>query len=205
MKKLIIKTSIITVLSVLVATILLVTTLCIFAPKTVSDYFYGVGNGNLSVRYMEKAYNKNQTAENLEELIFKANENEDYSRVVKYSEIFINREDFVAFINAKPSNSGQMTYEEYFYGNYVIALYETGAENEVIFAVADKTVESNYSEYSAYSSLVYGCSATDTAFLSALKDKLVSLQSKYPENVNLNADILGVSQMINNLKGESNE
>ncbi len=203
MKKLIIKTSIITVLSVLVAAILLVTTLCIFAPKTVSDYFYSVGNGNLSVSYMEKAYNKNKSADNLEELIFKANENEDYSRVVKYSEIFINREDFTSYANNKPSVAGQMTYEEYVYGNYVIALYNTGATKEVIFAVADKTVESEYSEYSAYSSLIYGVDITDVEFLTVLSDKLLDLKTNYPENDNLDADITCVSQMITNLKGES--
>ena len=201
MKKLILKTALITLASVLGAIILLVTALSLFAPKTMSNYFYGMGNEKLSVWYMEKAYNKSGDIADLESLIFKANECADHSRVVKYSAIFVNREDFKEFAENNETGVG-MTYLELVYGNYALSLYYTGASVGEIFAVADQTVNENYTEYNAYSSLVYGYSETDLEFLTALKTRLQELKTVFVNNANLDADLNCVSLMINNVKGE---
>ena len=201
MKKLILKTALITLASVLGAIILLVTALSLFAPKTMSNYFYGMGNEKLSVWYMEKAYNKSGDIADLESLIFKANESADHNRVVKYSAIFVNREDFKEFAESQETGAG-MSYIELVYGNYALSLYYTGANDSDIFAVADKTVEEDYTAYNAYSSLVYGCSETDLGFLNALKTRLEELKIEFINNANLDADLNCVSLMINNAKGE---
>ncbi|MBE5756612.1 MAG: hypothetical protein E7342_02315 [Clostridiales bacterium] len=135
MKKLIIKTAVATVVSVLIVVLALIILLTAFSPKTLADFNYKIGNERLSVYYEELNYKKTNDLSDLEGLIYKINEIDDYDKCIKYSKIMLDDEGFNAFAKDKKG------YEFYLVSEYVVALYKTGSTKEECLEKAKKYLE----------------------------------------------------------------
>ena len=124
MNKLIIKTAVATLVSILAAGIIALTVLTCFYPKTLADFNYKLGNDKLSVYYSELNYKKTGELEDLEELIYKINNLDEYEKCVTYSQKILEDEGFLEFSKDKEG------YKLYVVSEYAVALTKTGLTNE---------------------------------------------------------------------------
>jgi hypothetical protein len=138
MKKLVIKTAIITFISVILGAVLIFTALSLVSPKTMSDFTYSLGLEDLSCTFAVKAYEKSQDINDLDTVIVKALSTEDYDVLKKYSKVMIDRDEFS--LQKKAYKNTILTY-------YVLSLVETGDEDA--FA---KTVQVYAEFYTTYDS-----------------------------------------------------
>ena len=68
MKKTIIKTAVITLVALIVASGVLFGILCLCAPATMRDFFYDAGNYQTAMNFAERACEKNETPENIKNI-----------------------------------------------------------------------------------------------------------------------------------------
>lgn len=84
MKKLIVKTALVTLGSLLAVFLLLLTAMTMYAPRTMASLLDSVGNRSLSLWYTELAYQKFGETDDLTDVFDKAVAAEDTERTVKY-------------------------------------------------------------------------------------------------------------------------
>jgi len=116
LKKLVIKTVLITVAALIGAMALTFGAMAIFAPRSVAGFFDGVGNYSASVFFYEKEYEKTDDIEDLVVIIGKALANDDNEKAEKYTKELLEREDFSSYCLEcdKDLKQGEMTTEEYY-------------------------------------------------------------------------------------------
>ncbi len=119
MKKVIIKSVIITLILILLFVASFSLVLCLFFPKTVSNLSFRIGNYDLAVTYSEKAYEKNQSTENLVDLVEKSIVAKNYNLNSKYAGFLLVDENFLN--NILPNK--QDGYFNYISISYVKSLY----------------------------------------------------------------------------------
>ena len=116
MRKLVIKTAFITLASILVALAITFGAFVTFAPRSLADFFDGVGNYSASVFFYEKQYIKTESFEDLVELVNQIDDANDGERAEKYLGVLINHQDFEAFCLNKKVMGIPLT--EYYNGRY---------------------------------------------------------------------------------------
>ncbi len=119
MKKAIVKSITITLILILLFTTIFSVVLCVFFPQTVSNLSFKVGNYDTAVTYSEKAYQKNQTAEYLVDLVEKSIVAKNYTITSTYAGLLLASEDFRN--NVLPNK--QSGYLNYLATSYVKSLY----------------------------------------------------------------------------------
>ena len=183
MKKLILKTSILTICAIFLTIVLVVSCLTLFSPLTLANLNSKLGNEKLTCYYYERQYNKTEKLTDLENLIYKTNECGLYSQSAKYSKIMVENEAFEEYATSVDARGGSQTkYTRYVYGNYATALYHTGESAENIFAL---NVDAEYVADNIFQFLIDDDKViTDTEFLSKILVKL----SEFEENQILNQD-----------------
>ena len=136
MKKLIIKTAIITFVSVILGLALIFTALSFISPKTMSDFTYSLGLEDASCTFAVRAYEKSGDVDDLDTLLIKSLATEDYVTLKKYSKVMIDRAEFSTF--TKFDKETVLTY-------YVLSLVMTD-DGETF----SKTVEVYNDFYTSY-------------------------------------------------------
>lgn len=123
MKKLVIKTAIITLASIVSIMAVAFGTLCVFMPKTVAGGFEKLGSKTASVFFYQKQYQKTNDIEDLIVVIDCAYSMEDYVLQEEYLKELINHKDFDAFCKQEDikNNDGKIT-KDYYLGYYKIVL-----------------------------------------------------------------------------------
>jgi hypothetical protein len=116
LKKLVIKTVLITVASLIGVMVITFGAMAIFAPRSVAGFFDGVGSYSASVFFYEKEYKKTDDIEDLVVIIGKACANDDNERAEKYVKELLERDDFSSYCAEcdKDLKQGDMTTEEYY-------------------------------------------------------------------------------------------
>ena len=185
MKKLIIKTSIITLALILIFGIGLYGLLGYLYPSSIASIAFRVNNKSVCLKYSEKQYEKTNDISDLAILIERAIWAKDNQLIVKYSALFLNSSDFE---NYKKDKNG---YENFIVCYYTEALYLTNKK--------EKAIEIAFSYYNGKSELnpvrvLVLSSKNDDAMLNKILKKLNSIENKTQETINL------INQ-INNLKG----
>ncbi len=119
MKKIIIKSAVISFILILVFIIAFSLVICTFFPKIASDLSKNVGNYQLSATFSEKAYQKDSSTENLVDLVEKSIIAKNDNLVTKYSNTLLVDENFRN--NILPNkDSGYLSYIS---SSYVSSLY----------------------------------------------------------------------------------
>lgn len=139
MKKLVIKSTVITVIIIALLSLAFTFTVTAFFPKYVADVSFKLGNKNTCVKYSEKQYNKTHSQSDLSILVERCVWADNDELTIKYGATFINSENFATYCSFKGDG-----YLYYIVGSYVKSLYETGEK--------EKSVETAFLNTSTYSS-----------------------------------------------------
>lgn len=135
MKKLVIKTTLITLACLIGALVITISALCLFAPATMAGFFDDVGNYSASVFFYEKQYEKTGDIEDLDKLILKVDMAGDTVRTEKYVKQLIEHKDFNKFLMAD---------REYYYGCYALSLARNGKFDDAVKVGQDFVSENGY-------------------------------------------------------------
>ncbi|MBO5925968.1 MAG: hypothetical protein J6Q38_00195 [Clostridia bacterium] len=175
MKKLIIKTSVITIILIVVFGFIFVALSGVLYPKAVADMAFRLNNKSICVKYSEKQYLKSGEIEDLKLLTERAIWAENNQLTIKYASILLNSDDF-----SKLENSNDL--ETYIASGYAEALYLTGNKSKSIeVALSYYTGESGLSPLRV---LIY-TAKNDNDTLNQLLKKLNAFESKTEETVYL--------------------
>ncbi len=117
MKRLIVKTTLITLACFMGALVITFSALCLFAPATIAGFFDDVGNYSASVFFYEKQCDKSGDIKDLEKLFVKVNDNKDYANTEKFAKKIIDHADFENYT---------IEDKEYYYGYLVLSLARNG-------------------------------------------------------------------------------
>ncbi|MBR5438952.1 MAG: hypothetical protein IKV61_01905 [Clostridia bacterium] len=125
MKKVVIKSTIITVLIIILFSVAFTFIVTAFFPKYVADVSFKLGNKQTCVNYSEKQYNKTLERDDLSTLVERSIWAGNNAYTIKYGAILINSENFSTYCNLKDEG-----YLYYVVGSYVKALYESGEKQK---------------------------------------------------------------------------
>ena len=154
MKKLVIKTVVLTFISFIALFLIFYCCFSAAAPKTLADVWSDMGSYSFSIKYYEKQYEKTNDLFDLAVLCNKVNEQSDSSRAVTYLKALTEHENFSALCETEDKKfSYTFTAYEFYFGKYAVAsYYESGIGSAL--AVAEKSVKTGYTEHSAFYSLL---------------------------------------------------
>ena len=158
MKKLIVKTALITLLTAVVLGISVFGVCSLFAPAAMMQFTASIGMTGASGDYAYSAYCKTGELSYLAYSCEVAAETND-SRARERYELFINHEGFSAYCSDRDEQTAQQLpdglaqytqggYERYTYGKYVCSLLRAGKGDEAI-AYAVSTLKGEFSENNA--------------------------------------------------------
>ncbi len=127
MKKLVLKTVLITLASIIGAALITFGAMSIFAPGTVAGFFDDLGNYSASVFFYEKEYIKSGDIDDLVVLIDKAYAENDGARTEEYLSELIGHKDFSDYCATKDAeNSGGLSTEDYYNELYELVKSNNG-------------------------------------------------------------------------------
>ncbi|MCH5147815.1 MAG: hypothetical protein J1G05_00440 [Clostridiales bacterium] len=143
MKKIIIKTAIITFASVVAALALAFGIASLAFPQGMSKICENMGNYKLAASYAERQYGYSGSTEDLYRCALLHIRIGDRNKIIEYCGKLVEKQDF-------EERCGDNV--QYVYGNYATALYLSGKDDEAI-AVADKSVGEGFHIPNAYADL----------------------------------------------------
>jgi hypothetical protein len=152
----VLKTVAITLVAVIGAGLILFGSLALFAPKSVADFFDGMGMYKPAVNYYEKQYGKSDNIDDLAVLILKIDAKEDSEKAERYLKILLDRKDYVnyCYMNDQLNQDRQVSFDEHYKGQYALALVRNNKFNEGL-AVANSYVLANgYTAFNPYSVII---------------------------------------------------
>ncbi|MCQ2387076.1 MAG: hypothetical protein MJ066_01340 [Clostridia bacterium] len=157
MSKIIIKSALITFVSVIALFLAVYFCVGIFSPLSIAKSYDKLGNYDISVKYYEKQYKKTQKIEDLAFLCEKLDEKnvnkKGESKAVYYLDKLLSCENYVSFCQEKDKNSRGITAKEFFDGKYVVSIYyESGIENAL--EKATLIIGEDYTEYNPFYILI---------------------------------------------------
>ena len=179
MKKLIIKSSIITAVLILVVTTAFLFVLSLLKPNVIANMAFNLNNERTCVKYSEKQYLKTKDINDLALLTERCIWAGDDKSVVKYSTILLSHNDFESL------NKGS-NYENYIASSCTESLYKIGNKLksvEIAFSYYDGITTPN-----AVRVLIYN-SQNDKDTLNLILQKLNGLQNQTLETENLKNEI----------------
>ena len=191
MKKLVIKTTLITLASLIGAMAITFGAVALFAPGFTAGIFNGVGNYSATVFFYEKQYAKTQSVIDLMVLVDKVDYENDSVRAEKYLELLVNHKDF-----DKVSNVGGSTVseKEFYVSNYALVLAKNDKFADALSVSSEFVKENGYTNYNPYRILIYDYTEiADDNLRSILTDLLgITPSEKVVADVNyINNKLLG--------------
>ena len=149
MKKLILKTTAITLASALGLLALLYGIFALFIPRPLANLYDKMGMYSTSIRYYEKAYSKSQSLEDLYTLCLKIDGVKDSQKTQQWTKSLVFDAGFSAFSKTKDVDANGITTEEYMEGKYVRSVYKNQGLDNAIVAVGQciENASLRYPEY----------------------------------------------------------
>lgn len=134
MKKLVIKTALITLAGIIAITACFYLILALASPKTLAKFYDNAGFYGASIKYYEKQYKKTNEYSDLYILCTKVDEKNDSERAILYLDEMIESDEFIYFSTYIDENTqNSFLTKDFICGKYACALYYnngvTGAIN----------------------------------------------------------------------------
>ncbi len=145
MKKLVLKTTLFTLLAVLCTLAILFGIFTLFFPKNIASVADQMGNYGVSVFYYEKAYAKSNSVKDLYELVLKLDEETDSEKTSKYANELLNRDDF-----NEVERTSSPTTKEYVSAKYAMSTFLKGDVNSATDFCENYVLAYGYSEYNPF-------------------------------------------------------
>lgn len=173
MKKIIIKTAMITLASVIVLLALAFGIASLAFPKNMSQICENMGNYKLAASYAERQYSYTGSTEDLYRCTRLYIRIGDRSNTIKYCKKLVEKEDF------KECCASDV---QYIYGNYATSLYLSGKGDEAV-VIAEKSIADGFEIPNAYADLtVKAVEKEDKEFgqklLSSFLDKVSDIETE---------------------------
>lgn len=191
MKKLVIKTTLITLASLIGAMAITFGAIALFAPGFTAGIFNGVGNYSATVFFYEKQYAKTQSLIDLMILVDKVDYEKDGVKAEKYLELLVNHKDFDKLSGV---DGGTVSENEFYLGNYALVLAKNDKFADALSVSSEFVKENGYTNYNPYRILIYDYTEiTDDNLRSILTDLLgITPSEKVVADVNyINNKLLG--------------
>lgn len=176
MKKVILKTVILTLTSLIAVFLIAYGCVAGSSPKTLAGIWSDFGSYDISIKYYEKQYEKTQDIFDLVALCNKVNEQSDSARAERSLRLLTENEKFSDVCEKEDKNVGySFTAYEFYFGKYVVSSYfESGIDSAL--AVAEKSVSAGYTKHSAYYSLL-GIESLTKSDGTAIKESIEKIKS----------------------------
>lgn len=145
LKRLVIKTSLITLASFIGALVITFSALCLFAPATLAGFFDDVGSYSASVFFYEKQCDISGDVKDLEKLFIKVNQKGDYVATERIAKKIIEHKDFESY---------SIEDKEYYYGYYVLSLAKNGKFTNAIESSSVFVERYSYTEFNPFRVLI---------------------------------------------------
>ena len=171
MKKLVIKTTLITLASLIGTLIIAFGAVAIFAPGFTAGIFDGVGNYSATVFFYEKQYAKTGDIDDLAVLVNKIDLDSDSVRAEKYLSQLVEHKDFDNFCE-EPVQNGQISKSEFYCGNYVYVLAVRDKFDQAVIFAENYVSENSYTKNNPYTILIYGVDEITNVQLQTILNKL---------------------------------
>lgn len=150
MKKLILKTALLTLAALICVSAMLYGFFALFFPAKIGDLFDGFGRKDIAVAYYELEYQKTSEFDDLVDICTRLDARGDSHRTQKYLEILVEHQDFEEFCsNRDKANTNPLKSKDFFYGKLFIATKECDGIDEAII-VGREAVKYEYNEYNPF-------------------------------------------------------
>lgn len=126
MKKLIIKTTLITLSAIVLFLAIVFGMFCAFKPVAIANLFDDLGCYSASIRFYEMQYEKTQDINDLIVIVDKTYDKQKNEDLERYLNTLTRHKDFMKYCQSKNANleTGEMLTEEFYVGFHVIVLIE---------------------------------------------------------------------------------
>ncbi len=176
MKKIVIKTALITLASVIVLFALAFGIASLAFPGNMSQICENCGNDSLAASYASRQYDYTGSTEDLYRCADLYIRIGDRGNTVKYCKKLVDKQDFKEFCTKK-DNNGAASHAQYIYTNYASALYFSKRGEEAI-GVANKSVEDGFVIPNAFATLTINAVENNDADFGA---KLLAALPEFPQ------------------------
>ena len=165
MKKLIIKTIVITISAIVCIVSAVFGVLCVFAPTSIASVFEDMGCYKESVFFYELEYEQSNDIEDLIVLVDKAYGNNDNKGLEKYLSNLIWHKDFYKYCKEQDLNlpANKMSTQDYFVGYYATVLIENGKFENALNMTKSYVDKFTYTEFNPIRTIVKECLTILTA------------------------------------------
>lgn len=157
MTKLVLKTVAITLVAVLSACLVTFGSLALFAPKSVANFFDGLGMYKPAIHYYEKQYGKSQNIEDLAVLILKLDGEKDSVKTEGYLKAMVEHQDYSNYCNKldTENSSTALSTDEFYRGKFAVSLVRNGKIDDALNVSAVFVESKGYTEYNPFSTIVF--------------------------------------------------
>lgn len=153
MKKLVIKTAIITLVAIIGLASLFLGITALFFPKTMAKICDTVGADNCALKNYVRVYDKSGDLEDLFVVVSKCPSSDDHELRYEYLKKFVDNKKFEEFITEKEGGT-TFTTKEFVLGLYMESYYETKGIYDSIYLAQDLVIKYGYTEYGPFSVLI---------------------------------------------------
>jgi hypothetical protein len=150
MKKLVLKTALITLGSIVGALCLLYGVFALFFPLNMANFLDSIGMQKGAVSFYELHYERTEDISDLGVLCVKVDELEDSVRAEKYIDLLVSDKGFNDYlISFDEGNVNLISGRDFFYGKLAIAKQKTGGVEKFLSFALD-SIEDGYNEYNCF-------------------------------------------------------
>ena len=200
MKKLVVKTAIITLASLICTLLIAFGALAVCAPNYLGRVFDGTGNHSVAVFFYEKQFEKTGNIDDLNTLVLKLDVKGDSQKAEKYYKKIIEHSDFVSLCQSQNSQNGLVGAKDFYVGQYVLSLAYNGKFDEAVaYSKYHIVAVASYQKYNPFQTLIYKYLSSDKVDqISAVKVALEEVEQGLTETSLLTEDKAYIDTLINN-------
>lgn len=201
MKKLILKTTAITLASIIGASLLVFGIFALFFPAPLARLFEGTGGYSASIHFYERQYKKTGDIEDLAEFVVKIDLEKDSDLAEEYLYEIINHKDFLAYCTEQDHLSlSNISTKEYFNGSYASVLVKNGKFDSALDFAREFVNANGYTAYNPYSVVIMNNGDNlNLEQLRIFEGDIEDCKRKYVDNEYVYRDSQIVEQLIKNL------
>jgi hypothetical protein len=199
LKKLVVKTAIITLASLICTLLIAFGALAVCAPNYLGRVFDGTGNHSVAVFFYEKQFEKTGNVDDLNTLVLKLDVKDDSQKAEKYYKKIIEHSDFESLCQSQNSQNGLIGAKDFYVGQYVLSLAYNGKFEDAV-AYSKDYIGASYQKNNPFQSLIYNYLTSDKVDqINAVKVALEEVEQGLTETSQfLTEDKAYIDTLINN-------
>lgn len=178
MKKLILKTVLITVGAIILAFGVLYGIFALAFPKSLANFYDGLGDDKKAVQYMDRAYSQSGDVSDLDALCNFALKTGDNGLICEHLSRLFSSEEFKTYCECGTKG---IAYYDFMASKYITALYDTSSDKEGVIDTASSLTDDYRTACGLYTvlRLTLQEDIPDATLINLVKEKINSAYSSY--------------------------